>query len=197
MCIMRSDLATIRKIVSQRLDAHRMRHTLGVEWTAFQLAKLHGVEEEKASQAAILHDYAKGESDQTLLLEARLLPKGSVTAYEIRHPQMLHGPVSALWAQQQFDIRDPAVLEAITYHTTGRVGMGKLTQIIYLADKIEPHRNYEGVEELRRLSLKNLPEALYQCARQNMIHLAQKGIEQHPSTQAVLAWLNQLQEEHR
>ena len=50
-------------------------------------------------------------------------------------------------------------------------------------------------EQLRRLSLNHLNEALYQCARHTMIYLAENNIPQHPATQEVLAWFHQLAQE--
>lgn len=188
--------ATIRKIVSQKLSHHRMQHTLGVEFTAMQLARLHGVDEEKACTAALLHDYAKQLSNEQLLEKAKEYQL-TIDDFEAKYPNLLHGPVAAKMAQEEFGIEDPETLEAIACHTTGKVGMGKLAQIIYLADAIEPHRKFEQAEELRRLSLNHLSQALYQCARHTMIYLAQKNIPQHPATQEVLAWFKQLQEEEQ
>ena len=108
---------------------------------------------------------------------------------------MLHGPVAAKMAEEEFGIHDPEILEAVACHTTGKVGMGKLAQILYLADAIEPHRKYAQAEQLRRLSLNHLNEALYQCARHTMIYLAENNIPQHPATQEVLAWFHQLAQE--
>ena len=132
--------ATIRKIVSQRLSHHRMQHTLGVEMTAIQLARLYGVDEEKACTAALLHDYAKQLPSDRLLAKA---------------------------------------------------------QAYGLEDSSEPHRKFPEADELRRLSLNRLPEALYQCARHTMIYLAQRNIPQHPATQEVLTWFKQLQEKEQ
>lgn len=184
----------IRKKVAEKLSYHRMQHTLGVEMVAMQLAKLHGVAEDKACTAALLHDYAKQLSGEELLEKAKAyhLP---IDDFEQQHPDLLHGPVAAKMAEEDFGIHDPEILEAIACHTTGKVGMGKLAQILYLADAIEPHRKYAEAEQLRRLSLNRLHEALYQCARHTMIYLAENNIPQHPATQEVLAWFHQLSQE--
>lgn len=185
---------TIRKKVSEKLSYHRMQHTLGVEMTARHLARLHGADENKACTAALLHDYAKQMDGQALLEKAEALGL-EIGAFEKEHPDLLHGPVAAKMAEEECGVTDADILEAIACHTTGKVGMGKLAQILYLADAIEPHRKYEGVEELRRLSLANLPAALYQSARRTMIYLGQREIPQHPDTQAVLKWFQENQQE--
>lgn len=185
---------TIRKKVSEKLSYHRMQHTLGVEMTARQLARLHGVDENKACTAALLHDYAKQMDGRALLEKAEALGM-EIGAFEKEHPDLLHGPVAARMAREECGVTDEDILEAIACHTTGKVGMGKLAQILYLADAIEPHRKYEGVEQLRRLSLSNLPAALYQSARRTVIYLGQREIPQHPDTQAVLKWFKENQQE--
>ena len=64
-------------------------------------------------------------------------------------PEILHGPVGAWIAENEFHITNEDILNAIRYHTTGRANMSKLEKIIYIADMIEPNRKFDGVEELR------------------------------------------------
>ncbi|MPN28243.1 hypothetical protein SDC9_175684 [bioreactor metagenome] len=54
---------------------------------------------------------------------------------------------------------DNDILNAVSYHTTGRSNMSQLEKIIYLADAIEPNREYPGVDELRKAAFVNLDEA--------------------------------------
>jgi putative nucleotidyltransferase with HDIG domain len=42
--------------LDEMADEKRIRHSLGVEQSAVELAKIHGVDEKKASTAALLHD---------------------------------------------------------------------------------------------------------------------------------------------
>ena len=93
--------ATIRKIVSQRLSYHRMQHTLGVEMTALQLARLYGVDEEKACTAALLHDYAKQLPSDQLLAKAQAYGL-EIGDFERARPDLLHGPVAAKMAEEEF-----------------------------------------------------------------------------------------------
>ena len=55
---------------------------------------------------------------------------------------------------------DEQVYRAIFYHTTGRADMSLLEKLIYLADYIEPTRDFDGVNELRRLAYEDLDRAL-------------------------------------
>lgn len=95
--------------------------------TAIQLARLYGVDEEKVCTAALLHDYAKQLPSDRLLAKAQAYGL-EIGDFERAHPDLLHGPVAAKMAEEEFAIHDPDILEAITYHTTGKVGMGTLAR---------------------------------------------------------------------
>ena len=51
--------------------------------------------------------------------------------------------------ERDYGITDRDIINAVSYHTTGRAGMSLLEKIIYIADASEPGRNYPGVERLR------------------------------------------------
>lgn len=148
----------IQNELKQRLKPKRYKHTLGVVESAENLTRRYGGDVKQARIAALLHDCAKNMDDRQLLDMARAfkLPLDSVV---IAEPQLLHGAVGAVIAKTDFDINDPMILDAITYHTTGRTQMTTLDKIIYLADYIEPNRDFPGVDELRAMSEKNLEDA--------------------------------------
>jgi nicotinate-nucleotide adenylyltransferase len=68
--------------------------------------------------------------------------------------------LAAKIAEKKFGVRDKDILNAISYHTTGRKDMSQLEKIIYLADCIEPNRTYDDTDIVRELTYKNLDEAL-------------------------------------
>ena len=148
----------IQKALKQKLKPKRYKHTIGVVDSAIRLARHYGGDEKRAKTAALLHDCAKNMDDKRLLDMARVhkLPLDDVL---IAEPQLLHGPVGAVIAKTEFGIDDPMILNAITYHTTGRTKMSTLDKIIYLADYIEPNRDFPGVDALRKKSEKNLEDA--------------------------------------
>lgn len=173
------NLEVIRQRISQMLEPARYRHTLGVEETAVRLAKHYGVSEEQARVAALLHDCAKGLSRFTLL---KRLETSDIVIDEMERSieALLHGPVGAVIAREDFGIRDAAILRAIRFHTTGSPDMTLLDKVIFLADYIEPNRACPGVEELRRLAFQDLDQAVahaagrtivYEINRNNLIHL--------------------------
>ena len=71
------------------------------------------------------------------------------------------------------EIKDEDILSAIRYHTTGRKNMSILEKIIYIADYIEPLRKFNGVEELRTLSVMDLDAAVIQSL-ENTINICYK-----------------------
>jgi predicted HD superfamily hydrolase involved in NAD metabolism len=152
------------KLLKKYLRGEKFIHSLGVEQTAIKLAKLHGADWKKAGLAGMLHDITK-QMDNTAL--ARQYGISSVSE------KTLHGPVAACWLYENGIVGDEEVLSAIKYHTTGRADMTLLEKVIYLADFIEPSRDFEGVDGLRELVyadiekglLKGLEMSLYEVLR--------------------------------
>lgn len=62
-------------------------------------------------------------------------------------------------AKEKYNV-DDEIQKAIMYHTTGNKDMDRFAKIIYVADKIEENRNYEGVEELRKIAQYDLDKTI-------------------------------------
>ena len=127
--------------VKTMLSEKRYAHTLGVAEAARSLALHYGADPERAEVAAILHDCAKE------------LP-------DARESKLLHAPLGASIAEKEFGVTDRDVLDAVRYHTTAKADMGLLTKIIYIADYIEPNRDYDGVSIMRELAYSDLDKAI-------------------------------------
>ena len=160
------------------LDDHRFRHTMGVVRTAALLAERHGVDPEKVRQAALLHDCAKGRADA--LAQAYGMDVGDLPA------PVRHGPVGAEHARRSYGIADPQVLQAISRHTVCGAGMTDLDKVIYLADKTEPGRQYDGLEDIRKAAEESLDLGMATCLAHTAAYLAQRGEPMHPASLA--AW---------
>ena len=146
-------------ILTKELRPARFRHSREVSRTAVRLAERWDVDIEKARLAGILHDCARSLKGEELLACAKA--KGLLlTDIEIKQPALIHAPLGAVLAQQRFGVEDREILQAIHRHTTGAAQMTKLDKIIYLADCIEPGRNFAGVQQLRELAEKNLNAAV-------------------------------------
>ena len=154
------NLKKYEKEIRDRIGEKRFLHTLRVRDTAIELAKIHGVDQEKAEMAGFLHDCAKIRDHEELIKAAK--KSGLLLTKEMQKaPQIIHSYLGALYARDLYGIEDEDILNAITYHTTGRANMSDLEKIIFLADYIEPMRNFDGVEKARQLAKKDLDEAMY------------------------------------
>ncbi|NOW88232.1 putative HD superfamily hydrolase involved in NAD metabolism [Clostridium beijerinckii] len=138
----------------------RYMHTLGVADTAKRLAKLNGVSEKKAEIAGLAHDVAKNLSIDKM---REMMKENNVIISEIEEKNMnlWHSIVAPIEAKDKLGIDDDEILDAIRWHTTGKEDMSTLTKIIYIADMIEPGRDFDGVDEIRRATFDNLDKGVY------------------------------------
>lgn len=145
-------------IVSAQMPAKRWEHVKGVMETSVILATRFGSDPVKADLAALLHDVAKFwpmEKQEMIMIENGLNPE--LLEYD---KQLLHAEIGAFVSRRDYGVMDEEVLDAIRYHTSGRVGMTKLDKIVCLADYMEPGRSFPGVERIRELAEHSLEEAL-------------------------------------
>lgn len=139
-----------RTYVASRLSGYRLEHSYETEKTARLMAEKFGADPEKAALAGLLHDIARDMTPAQLLREAHR--KGIMVREVDRfRPVLLHGKVAAAIARDELRIEDAEVLQAISSHVAGRKGWTILEKILYLADKIEPTRDYPEVHEIRAI----------------------------------------------
>lgn len=152
---------------------NRVAHVIGCSETAAKLARVHGVNEEDAARAGILHDITKALNGREQL---RLCEKYGIMTdgFEREYTKLLHAPTAAAVAKHVFGEND-AVCTAIRWHTSGRAGMSTLEKIIYVADYMEPNRDFPGVEELRRLAYEDLDEAMLLGLEMTRQQLSERG----------------------
>ena len=144
--------------VQMQMSERRFCHVLGVEETAVALAAKYGADEAKASIAALTHDYAKERPNDEFELIIRR--DGFDLALLNYGNEIWHGLVGADIVQRELAIDDEEILQAIRVHTTGAAKMSLLDKIIYVADYIEPGRDFPGVEEARKVSYANLDDGV-------------------------------------
>ena len=160
----------VQEILIEKIGKKRVEHSIGVMETAMELAKVYYADMDKAKIAGILHDCAKYGDKSYLLKRASdfdiILDKIMIENY-----QLIHGPLGAEVAKEDFGVKDEEILNAIRYHTTGRENMTLLDKIIYIADYIEPSRNFLGVEKARELAFENLDKSLIYAMDNTVIQL--------------------------
>ena len=96
--------------------------------------------------------------------------------FSAQNPKILHALTGSLVAQRIFG-ENEAVVNAIRHHTTGRAGMSLLEKIIYVADYMEPNRDFPGVEELRHLAFSDLDAALQLGLEMTLSMLQSRGAQ--------------------
>lgn len=171
----------IKNRLSKLLGRERFEHSLSVQRVAIDLARHHGIPEEKARLAGLLHDSARWMDRLELLAKAEELEM-DIHPIQRLEPKLLHAPLSAWMAQEEFGIQDQQILSAIARHTAGAENMSSLDKIIYLADHIEPKRNFWKVDLVRSLAYKNMNSAIVECASSMIRYLVDKGLAIFPPT---------------
>ncbi|WP_461207255.1 bis(5'-nucleosyl)-tetraphosphatase (symmetrical) YqeK [Clostridium sp. DL1XJH146] len=164
----------IIEYLNRELKEKRYEHSLNVRDTAKLLAEIYDADKEKAVLAGLVHDAAKYLNNDTMIEYAT---KYGYNVDEIAHdnPSLLHGAAGAYIAKNVFKIEDKEILEAVVYHTTGKRNMSKLEKIIYIADYIEPSRDFPGVEALRKITFENLDKGVLLGFDITIKHIIDKG----------------------
>ena len=168
------DAITLYRYLGQK----RLLHTLNVGILSLKYAGIYDKSLcDRALIAGELHDCAK-ELDEALQTEMSIEWTGDL----FLDKKLLHSPAGAVMAQREFGISDPEILDAITYHTTGRGNMTLLDKIVYLADKLEPSRTYADLTKERELAETDIDEALKLCVKSVKKKFESRGQRIHPIT---------------
>ncbi|MGT2829768.1 bis(5'-nucleosyl)-tetraphosphatase (symmetrical) YqeK [Streptococcus hillyeri] len=172
--------SAILEKVQSAMSEKRFKHVLGVEESAVALAKRYGADETKAGLAALLHDYAKERPDEDFLsviddcdLDPDLKKWGN---------NIWHGIVGSFIISQEFNLEDEEILIAIERHTVGDEDMSLLDKVLYVADYIEPGRDFPGVDEARQIAQEDLDKAVAFETARTIAHLASKAQPIYPQT---------------
>jgi nicotinate-nucleotide adenylyltransferase len=179
--------ADLRAVSYSMIRAKRIAHVQGAEGEAVRLARRWGADERNARRAAILHDCTKYlELDEQLALcekygvELDDMERGAV--------KLLHSKTGAALARYVFQ-EPEEVWQAICWHTTGKADMTLLEKILYIADYMEPTRDFPGVEQLRELAYTDLNAAVALGAQMSVDEMTQRGSPIHPNTLAARDFL--------
>lgn len=168
-------------LIKSRLETDRFNHSLNVAESARKLAILYGADAKKAYTAGLLHDVMKNASEEEqlgVLSEAGI----ELMPVERANKKLWHAVAGAAYVKFVMGIDDREIIRAVRYHTTGRAGMSQLEKIIYLADYISAERSYNGVEDMRQLSKKDMDEAIEYALVFGIPDLVSKGRVIHPDS---------------
>ena len=172
------DRTEMVKKLESKLNPKRFVHSIGVEYTAANLAFVHGADVEKARLAGLLHDCAKYIPTDEKLKRAKKYGI-KVNKCEKANPDLLHGKIGVFIAKEKYGVDDPEILSAIAYHTTGHPDMTLLEKIIFVADYIEPNRRIiRDLPEIRREAYLDLDKCV--------IHILKNTLEYLETTDAAI-----------
>ncbi len=169
------------------IKAKRIPHIQGTEKEAVKLAGRWGVDEDLARTAAILHDCTKY---LNLEEQLKLCNKYGILldAMEQTTLKLLHSKTGAGVAREVFGVCDE-IYEAIFWHTTGKADMTRLEKVIYIADYMEPSRDFPGVEKLRALAYEDLDAAVLLGLEMGIEEMEKMGNPVHYRTVEARDWL--------
>lgn len=177
----------LRPTALSYLKHKRIPHVLGTEQEAVRLALRYGGDVEKARTAALLHDCTKKlELDGQLALCVRYqIPLDELERHTLK---LLHAKTGAYLARDVFGV-DDEIFTAILWHTTGHADMTLLEKIIYLADYIEPTRDFPGVDKLRQVCYDSLDAGLALGLSMTVQEMRERGNPVHHATSEALEYL--------
>lgn len=171
----------MKKAAFSILDEERYIHSLNVEKEAVKLSKIYNIDSEKCRFAAIAHDYAKAMKDDELISYSEEYGI-HIDTIQRKFPQLLHGPVAAMYCKHIMGIEDKDITNAIYYHTTGRKNMSLLEKIIYISDVIEEGRDFPGIEDIRDEALVDIDYSIFLSCNNTISYIVMKNFLIHPLT---------------
>lgn len=162
------------KKLKKDIGIKRYNHSLRVMDTSVQLANKYNISLKKASVAGLLHDCGKLHQSINLL---KLADDFGIILDNVskNNKDLIHSHLGAVLAKKKYKISDKDVLNAIRYHTTGRKNMSQLEKIIYIADIIEPNRDFKGIKKIRELAYIDLDKCMLYAMEQSLKFIIDNG----------------------
>ena len=181
------ELPELRACSYAMMREKRVAHVQGVEEEAVRLARRWGADETMARRAGILHDCTKYLELEDQLALCRKYGV-ELDALEQQAVKLLHSKTGACIARAVFGELEE-VYWAIFWHTTAKADMTTLEKILYVADYMEPNRDFEGVERLRALAYEDLDRALLLGVETTIQEMIDRQLPIHSNTLAARDWL--------
>lgn len=181
--------------LKKKLTPKRYVHSIGVEYTAANMAFVHGEDVQRARIAGLLHDCAKCIPVEDKLTKA--IKFGiPVSDSERDNPDLLHGKLGAYYAAQKCGVSDAGILSAISFHTTGKPEMTLLEKIIFVADYIEPNRRMiRELPEIRKEAFTDLDRCILHILKNTLDYLKEGDTVIDDLTEETYRYYSALQKE--
>ena len=168
------DIEDIIETLKIKLSKKRFTHSMNVADAAVKLAKAHGADPDKAYLAGLVHDICKEIPHEEQLLMAKNCGR-DFTPAEALVPPLYHSAAGAYYCENVLGIHDEDILNAVRFHTTGRGGMSRLEEVIFLADLVSAERDYKDVDEMRKLAFEDVDKAMLYALKFQIGDVLKKG----------------------
>jgi nicotinate-nucleotide adenylyltransferase len=158
------------------LSRPRLAHSREVARLASELCDRFHADEEKGYIAGMAHDLGRelDIGEIVLIAEADGRP---MTAWERERPLILHGRAGAAILMKHTGYADEEALQAIRDHVTGRGSMGPISRIVFVADFLEPTREFVS-PEFRRRSLALSLDEMVLAVLERKIHFVRAAAQE-------------------
>jgi len=175
------DYCVINDYLQKNLSQDKYLHSINVSNEAVKLAAYYNYDISKAKLGGLIHDCAK---DFCIEKQKQFARNCDLFVDDLTYmvPEIIHAPASAYISKDIFGVTDIDILSAIRYHATGKANMSLIEKIIYIADIIEPERDFKEVEKIREMAYSNLDEALLLALNSAIIYIMEKNSILHPDT---------------
>uniref|UniRef100_A0A7C5VKL8 bis(5'-nucleosyl)-tetraphosphatase (symmetrical) n=1 Tax=Fervidobacterium thailandense TaxID=1008305 RepID=A0A7C5VKL8_9BACT len=171
----------LEEFVRWLVSPERFAHVYGVLEFSIELSKIYTLDPLKLQVMAFAHDLFRDLPTEKLRRMAK--------AYHLRvpelywkHPILLHGPLASAFLAKRFKVKDREVLSGVRYHTSGHPKLGPYGKVLVIADSVEFGREYESVEELRKLAFTSLELAYGEVIRNKIIYAVKNELLLLPET---------------
>ena len=155
----------------------RIKHSFSTALCGVKLAKRACVATDKAITALLLHDIGKYVTKE----EAEQMGVKFGSRIDGMPLPIRHAEIGAEILSQLLGIKDEEIIEAVRWHTTGRPNMTPLEKVVYLADYIEPLRDFPTVDYLRKETEKSIDAGLLASLENSVKYVSPDEI--YPVTQ--------------
>lgn len=169
----------MKELLAESIPPKRFKHSMAVYKTAIELSEAHGLPLERVAVAALLHDCGREVGSKASVAKARELGL-PIDEVELNQPILLHAKIGVYNAKTKYGVENEEILDAILYHTTGAANMTALAKVVFLADMVEPGRDFPAVDKLRELCRKDLDKAMLWAYGNTLRYLLEEGQLIHP-----------------
>ena len=173
------DIKRIKKDLKEKLSKNRYEHSLRVANYCKRLAQIYKADENKAYLSGLVHDCAKN-LEEYYMLNKKVNSDIILDIEEKNNPKIQHAPIGAAVCKNLYGISDNEIISAVRYHTTARENMSLIEKILFISDKIEPNREYDTVEELRKIADYDIDKAIIKFLNDSFEYLEKNSQKIHP-----------------